>query len=512
MPPALPKLHVPTTNIVSTGSTIDVAAGQDLQAALDKATPGDTISLQAGAVYTGPFVLPAKQGTGWITIQSSSLGSALPAGQRVSPTDSTDMPKLESASDEVLSVVAGAHNYRFIGIEIRPAAGKRIDNLILLDVNAVSLDTVPSYFIFDRCYIHGDPNVGTRRGIAMNSAYTAVINSYLSDFKRTGVDAQAINSWNGPGPFRLANNYFEASGEDVLFGGEDPSIQNLTPSDIEIVHNYFSKSLTWRVGDPSYAGTEWSIKNILELKNAQRVLIKGNLFEHNWVQSQNGFSILFTVRDQSGTAPWSTVRDVTFSDNVLRHAANGINILGYDDNYPSAQTQRILIRNNLFYDIGYSWSGGDLLQMLDGTLGVDFSHNTALQSNNVITADGRPNTDFIFDDNIVNHNHYGIIGNNTGTGNSTISRYFPDSDITSNVFIGGPPSEYPLGNYFPSAVKDVGFSNEAGENFRLAPSSRYKNKASDGTDIGADMNELCEALAGANPKLTSYVPTCSAGN
>ena len=37
--------------------------------------------------------------------------------------------------------------------------------------------------------------------------------------------------------------------------------------------------LSWRIGDPSYAGTEWSVKNLFELKNARRVLVDGNIFQ-----------------------------------------------------------------------------------------------------------------------------------------------------------------------------------------------------------------------------------------
>ena len=44
------------------GATITVRAGEDLQAALDRARPGDTVQLEAGATWVGAFVLPAKNG------------------------------------------------------------------------------------------------------------------------------------------------------------------------------------------------------------------------------------------------------------------------------------------------------------------------------------------------------------------------------------------------------------------------------------------------------------------
>src|SRR5919206_261134 len=142
----------------------------------------------------------------------------------------------------------------------------------------------------------------------------AVVDSYISDFKEVGADSQAIGGWNGPGPLKIANNYLEAAGENIMFGGADPKIADLVPSDIEIVRNDLAKPLRWRKGDPSFEGVEWTVKNLFELKNARRVLVNGNLLEYNWPQAQNGFSILFTPRNQKGDSPWSTVEDVLFTN------------------------------------------------------------------------------------------------------------------------------------------------------------------------------------------------------
>src|SRR5678815_4673477 len=54
------------------GSTLVVPAGGDLQAAINSAAPGDTIVLEAGATYRGPFTLTPKGGESYITIQSVS--------------------------------------------------------------------------------------------------------------------------------------------------------------------------------------------------------------------------------------------------------------------------------------------------------------------------------------------------------------------------------------------------------------------------------------------------------
>src|SRR2546428_4013492 len=67
--PELPRVLLETSYAPPTsGILITVNAGGDLQAALNSALPGDTIVLQAGAIFTGNFILPTKSGTGWIYI------------------------------------------------------------------------------------------------------------------------------------------------------------------------------------------------------------------------------------------------------------------------------------------------------------------------------------------------------------------------------------------------------------------------------------------------------------
>ena len=495
----LPRESVETADVRSTGRVIAVAGGRDLQAALYRAQPGDVITLEARATYTGPFTLPKKSGEDWIVIRTSAPdGSLPPTGTRVDPSYASVMPKLVAAGAPVLTTAPGAHHYRFLGIEIQPRDGVFLYNLVQLGARETSLEELPHHIVFDRCYLHGDPKKGTRRGIALNSRHTAVIDSHLSDFKEVGADSQAIAGWNGPGPFKIINNYLEAAGENVMFGGADPSIPDLVPSDIEIRRNRFAKPLAWKAGEAAYEGTPWTVKNLLELKNARRVLIEGNLFEHNWAHAQSGFAILFTVRNQDGRAPWSLVEDVIFAHNVIRHAAAGVNILGRDDIHPSQQTRRVVIRNNVFNDLGDTrWGGpGRLFQLLNGTEGVVIEHNTALHTGNVITAEGVPHRGFVYRNNVARHNGYGIIGTGTGSGQPTLERYFPGAIVEKNVLVGGNANQYPPGNFFPSSPDAVGFTNYRQGDFRLAPSSRYRRAGSDGKDIGADLGALAEAMAG----------------
>ena len=72
--------------------TISLSSGDNLQSALNNASPGDTIILEAGATFVGPIRLPRKNGDSYITIRSSRT-SDLPSG-RVSPAHASLMAKI----------------------------------------------------------------------------------------------------------------------------------------------------------------------------------------------------------------------------------------------------------------------------------------------------------------------------------------------------------------------------------------------------------------------------------
>jgi len=498
--PELPRARVDTAWPVAPGGrTIQVGAGEDLQAALEEARPGDEIVLAAGAVFTGPFTLPRKDGTAWIVVRSSLL-ERLPAGRRVTPQEAPSMPTLEARFGAVISAESASHHFRFAGLEIRPSRGAFLNNVVLLGSRESTLVELPHHLVFDRCFIHGDKVRGSRRGIALGSRETAVIDSWISDLKEGIADSQAIAGWNGPGPFRIENNYLEGAGENLMFGGADPAVQGLVPSDIEILRNHFRKPLSWKSGDPAYGGAKWSTKNLFELKNARRVLVSGNLFEQNWLNAQSGFAILFTVRNQDGRSPWSVVEDITFENNVVRHTAAGIVILGRDDSALSGRAARIAIRNNLFEDVGAErWGGGGkLFQILQGAADVTIEHNTALQTGSIVTAEGTPNPGFVYRDNIAPHNVHGIVGTGTASGLPTRAAFFPDGVFRRNVIAGGRPDIYPADNFFPRTLDEVGFVDRARGDYRLSPASPYRTAASDGADVGADFSRLRDALGAAS--------------
>jgi hypothetical protein len=463
-------------------STLSVPPGGNLQQAINAAQPGDTIELAPGVTYAGGFVLPFKSGDAWITIRTGA-DAGVPEGARVSPANAGALAKIQQAGGgPAMATAPGAHHWRLSLLEI---VGNGVSDIVTLGDGSSAQRTiaqVPHDLVVDRVYIHGAP-AGQKRGIALNSASTTITGCYISDIKAAGQDTQAVMAWNGPGPFTLTNNYFEAAAENVLFGGADPSMPGLVPSDVLIADNTFAKQLSWR-------GQNWVVKNLLELKNARRVTVVRNTFDYNWQGGQSGYAIVFTVRNQDGGCPWCQVDHVVFEQNIVRHSSAGVQILGYDNNHPSLQTSAILVRNNLFADIDtQNWGGnGAFVSLVGEPRDITFDHNTFISDHGscIVTMDSPPILGFTFTNNLMKHNAYGFIGANHGVGNDSISAFLPGSIITRNVMAGGNASAYPSGNSFPSPAQfETQFVSYRGGDYHLIAASPWRGAGADGLDLGA---------------------------
>jgi hypothetical protein len=488
-----------TAEASQTEQVLQVPEGADLQAAIDRARPGDTILLRPGVTYVGNFVLPRKDGSQFITIRPADAPNQPQAGARVLPSHAALLPKIQSPNRQpALRTAPGAHHWRLQLLEFPPTQDGSGDIILLGDGGSAQRDRAqaPQQIVIDRCYIHGDPLKGQKRGIALNSGETSIVNSYVSEIKVRGQDAQAIAGWNGPGPYTIENNYLEAAGDNFLLGGADPSIPGLVTEDVVFRRNHLSKPLAWRA-------ERWTVKNLFELKNARRVLVEGNLMEYVWADAQVGYAVLFTPRNQDGRAPWATVEDVTFRNNIVRHAGGGMQIIGPDTIHPSGPTQRILVSNNLFYDIDSDkWGGtGAFVLIGEGPSDVTIEHNTVMQTGHILMAYGgnRSAAKTIdrmkFRDNIVRHNQYGVRGDDRGSGTDTLQWYFPGAIFQSNAIAGGDARIYPSGNTFVGDGElAANFVNAAAGDFRLRPDSRFRRAASDKKDLGADMAALATAL------------------
>jgi hypothetical protein len=490
---------------------IDVPAGGSLQQALNSIQPGGTIRLAGGAAYVGTFTLPAKGGASYITITTRDA-TLPPAGTRITPGYKPRLAIIRSSStSSALVTAAGASYYRIVGVAFEANQNGSGDVIALGRDAQTTLAEVPHHIELDRVLIAGSAAVGQKRAISVNAAHVSILNSDIRDIKAVGQDSQAICGWNTPGPITIRNNYLEAAGENIMFGGANIRIPGAIPSDIVVEDNILTKKTEWR-------GTNWTVKNLFELKNARRVLVRRNLMQFNWEAAQAGFAIVFTPRNSSQTTPWVVVEDVEFSGNILSDVGSAFNLLGHDDTAQSGQLARILIKDNVVFNVDSGlWGGAGIFAQIGGEpRDITIDHNTVMHDGNVITfysgsyinangvrVTGGPIFGFTFTNNLFKHNWYGVFGNGRDYGADSLDYYAPGAVFRRNVLATdrSVASRYPPDNGFPSVdAFTSAFYNVAGFDFRLAAAgSSYVLAGLDGRDLGANLTAMPAVTRPAAP-------------
>jgi len=528
-----------------------VHAGEDPERALNSASCGDIVELQAGATFSTNITFPTKNcdDSHWIIVRTSSPDSRLPhEGTRLTPCfagiaslpgrPSWDCAKTENVLARIelkpiggrgpVIFGAGANHYRLIGLEITRAASQAAAPGLVQFAGAAD------HVIFDRLWIHGTPQDETVRGILLGqSRYIAIVDSFFTDFHciaqtSSCTDSQAIlgGIGDGPmGPYKIANNFLEASGENVMFGGGRATA---TPQDIEVRHNHFFKPPTWMKGQSGYVGgtngNPFIVKNIFELKNAQRVLLEGNVFENCWGGfTQDGFAILLTPKNPGGCERCQ-VTDVTIRYNSIRHVGAGLQIANaLSGNGIEQDGQRYSIHDLMIDDIDeVKFNGAGEFAQLSVTAGapllqnVRLDHITAFPARRLfmigdMVATSKPMQNFVFTNSIVTAGQYPVWSTGGGPGNcafhnhpgTTFKNCFVSSTFAGNVILQStqeyPPADWPENNSFPpnvAAVQFVNYSNGRNGDYRLTASSPYKGKGIDGKDIGADVDAIRSEILG----------------
>jgi hypothetical protein len=500
----LPRLSV-NTAYPTAARQVRVAAGANLQAAIDAAQPGDELLLAPGATYSGNFYLRNKGVlNGWITIRTDLTDASIGApGTRMTPSRAASVNLAKIVTPNIYSSITtelGANHYRFTGIEFAVASSVTDMNaLVRLGENLStqnSAATTAGFLILDRSYIHGNPTGQLKRCVMMNSATTAVIDSWLGDCHSNVSDSQAIVGWNGPGPYLIQNNHLEAGHEVIMFGGGGVTTTNVSPSDITVRGNHITRPASWK--------NVWQVKNIFESKHARRLLIEGNVIENTWADAQAGFAFVLKSENQTWDTPWTQTTDVTIRYNKIRNVGQVFNLAANPSGAPAVPAARFVITDNVVENVGVSPYDGDgrTFQLLPGLSDVVLMHNTVVSASGANPASiylaGGGISRLVVHSNILHHGYAGVKGDATGEGTASLTAFAPGFLYTNNAMMyGGNPAGYPANNYFPATLSSLSFVNLAGGDYRLTTTSSYVNKGYDGRDIGADINQVNSRTSGA---------------
>jgi hypothetical protein len=399
-----------------------------------------------------------------------------------------------NTNQAAISTALGANHYRLTGVEITATGTQDVYALVDFGKNdgSQTLATMAHNLVLDRSYVHGLGHLHLRRCVSLNSATAAVVDSWLGECHSNQGDSQAISGINGPGPFLIQNSMLEGGHMAFMFGGGDPSITGLVPSDITIRGNHLYRPAAWK--------GVWGTKTIAETKNARRVLIEGNVIENVWADGQVGFALLFKSTNQDGGCTWCTTSDVTFRYNRVRNVAALFNIAAMPDR-PALPAARFTIHDNVMdnVNVGQYNGPGIALQVLGDVADVIFAHNTAIapNGNSITMFDGNPNSRLVMHSNVFTNGQYGVFGSGAGIGTQALNAYAPGYLFAANAIIGANCGVYPVGTTCPSSISGIGFVNPTAGDYRLSSGSTYTAKGYDGRSVGADADKVNVATMGA---------------
>ena len=531
----------------SPGKQIRVAARADLAAAVEHAKCGETLLLPAGASFDVKE-LPAKKcdDDHYLTVRTDTPDSKLPAeGTRISPAwagvgalpGRPAYAQPEGGAAKLMATImarrpagvsVGDH-IRFIGIEWTTPSDANISRI----ASAEHSDHV----IFDRNWFHPAEGTEVAHGLEVldGSRMVAVINSYISGLNcvaSTGkcVDATGLGGGRGDETvltLKFYNNFIEASGENILFGG---GASTTNPTDIEIRRNHLFRPMTWKEGEPGFtpaaSGRPYIVKNNFELKSAVRVLFEANLLENAWGGfTQKGYSILLTPKDQSNKCPLCRVTDITIRFNRVRNVA-GVFLIG---NMP-AQTGGAtsdggrysihdLFADNL-HDKDYKGEGSFLVLISKEPPlhDVQMDHVTAFVSGALIEVShsGPPLVNFSITNSVFSaggerpiHSAGGgpqsCAGKSQAMGGEAVLQACFDPYKFEKNLIVSPRGSFPKGNFIVSSAEAAGIHDlrdTISKDPRLCHAKGpgcpkvSPGQASDSRDVGADMDAIEAAIAG----------------
>jgi IPT/TIG domain len=538
LPQVVPSAAYPFQSSYPTYTQTPVASGANLQNAITAAACGTKLNLAHNGTFTTAtaWTLPSNScachtdPSQWQIIQGDQFEVSYTPGVRTDPSAQyTQYPHLSSSdASYTFKVTANAVNcWAFAGLDITETTDGA-NAVISYGDGSFTQTNFPRDFGLWGSYIHGQPTKGITRGVMFNGIGARVVDNYISDIHKVGQDDQCFSEWDGYGQVLFQDNFCEAATENFSIAGSDPHTPGTVVADITFQKNHNFKSLSWRRSDPSYIGIHWDIKNIFELKGAQRLNINSNVFEYSWGDGQVGNLITINSDNQSGSNFYGWNSDITFFYNIVRHGTEVYQIGTNVPNLVYQSNSRFNFHDNLAYDIGScawgdSFGGAFPLVAIGGnqpgasfaSSDMHFNHDTyasvgCISSGvNLQSSTGRFYYGFQDTNSIIDRAAYGAFraDGNGSSGDAAMPLYTPGG-MANNNCIYGPSLGDTYNNAIFSGVKLVtagvsGVFVNPGTDFHVL--GVCKGAASDGLDIGACIDCVNAATSGVVKSLANPV-------
>jgi hypothetical protein len=397
---------------------VNTAAG--LQQAINTVPGGVIIEIEPGT-YVGNFTFPAKpglvtvQGCGGVTLHSPSNA---PVIQILGSNW-----KFEGCgeSDRFTTTMTTSGDHVRIGTNTQVAAN------------------IPDNITFDYFHTKGHEVNGDVRGWVVHGSNVTITRSRCDNMKQGGRDTQCIAGWNGPGPLTVTHNYLEAAGENIMFGGADPSITGMLPCDILIADNVLVKPASWK-------GSSWTVKNLIEFKSGCRVRIIGNTLDGVWPPGQDGFAVLLKSTNQYGGCTWCKTEDIEIAHNTLVNVSGGFKLAGKPEANQAVRANTINIHDNVI-TVDSTLGGTGRCAQIMGVANVKFEYNdcqSATWANTIYVTEAGLNGGLILRGNILRDytSSGGIKGDGQTEGVVSLNYYAAGYIFTGNFVLSSQSTNY----------------------------------------------------------------------
>lgn len=455
-----------------------------------------------------------------------------------------------------------ASGYRFIGIKFRPHPSEsRISGYFMtmgqFGSGQNNVTKEPSGIIFDRCvWAFGTTQV--KGALVLCCRNSAVIGCWIGECFSFNTDRLATSaglgfcdppantqidqrtwSWsdvngilvaNSSGGILIENNYIDATGINVMFGGGAQSV-GTNIANCVVRRNYITKNEAYynarALAVVNGNINDCTIKNLWECKNGLYFVIEDNVFRNSYDyvgQGQNGQ--VFVPKNQSYGSPGfdPEAGHILIRGNWIDDFQIGMGPLGFAgvandaSAIASLYVREIHVVDNLFTDWNNAAYGSPRIFQISDQIGrVYWKHNTVYAANNLtngkviifdnsMTTPTRPVDELNWDDNIQSWGEWGTNGGISRgggpNGSAALAAVCTTYTCTGNAFMygqGGTPAGYPAGNVYLPGWGDIYEAADLAAGVYKPKASWADRLASDGWTKGiSDWDHFASRIAGVD--------------